>query len=1331
MSANNTNRSWLIGCQKSEICHLFSVLCLLFSVFCLCVAAVQIMAAGTSRAKLSSAEKEPAASAGRDQERLARVKQKYVPGEIIVKLKDSQSSGTIDARYSILDTRRESRNENQESRIVTRDKIILLRLQTEYGLYSETSPVFKGIHKFVARRSSHGSRVTSDGSRIPPALHSSNAELSRFYLLRTAEDVQSTCAQLKMDPEVEYAQPNYIYHSCADPNDPEFPDQYAHQLIQMSDAWDISTGSHDIVVAVLDTGVDVNHPDLKDNIWINEDEIPDNGVDDDENGYIDDINGWNFEDDSNEVIPEESFWDISGHGTQVSGVIAAVGNNGEGVSGINWHCSIMVLRLSLEITSAEVATALDYAAANGARVLNMSFGSDEFGPDGDPIVKTAIDNAFAQGVLLSASAGNDDTTKPNYPAAYYNVMAVASTNGEDIKTGHSSFGPWVDITAPGTDIVTTDLDGEYIATAGTSFSSPYVAAVGALILAHRPELTHVEVRAILENTTDPVYYGNIDPNLGYIGTGRVNAYEALLAADQRHPLGEIVEPRQEQIFASDGNDIPIVLFVHGDSYQLEYRGYEETDWVLLSEGSSPTDPNGFVHLSFANPGAGVFKLRLSVTTDGSTHLDRKIFGLEFASSQAPWPIPEEAEDPEDIPDEMYLGSPLCLDVDGDGRNEIVQASISWGEDFRPEGIITIWKEDGTPLPGWPKALGVSERDSITASGLAVGDIDGDGDYEIVVVDDYNVIATALHVETGEVVDGDWPVEVGSYWYAYIIGSPILADLDGDGDSEIIVALDKESRESDGLYAIQGDGTFLWQRRYTSKGPMSVADFDGDGDVEIALCGYGPGISRIYTFILDHNGQQIKRWRGGSNKGTVIADLDADGEFELVFCTEDSVMAVHIDGSTVWKTMVGEMLGESGALSVGDIDNDGFSEVYVSSYVEADGFAFTLVHAFDHQGVELSDAGFPKTVMGDASYSPPLIGDIDGDGQKELVVSATGAPIMAWEHDGSVTPGFPMLGLSTDFYSSPVLEDLDKDGDIEMIVNGDDYQFHVIDLPGSYDPEMIDWGMARHDPQNSGWASKVPLLNPIDAPDEIRPGERLELTLSAYSPTNASLDFFVGNLPEGAYFDSEALTVFWKPAVDQTFHTYTFSFLVTDGIRQVSRSVSVTVAPDAIYHANMDTDPGWQLDEGWAWGVPTGQGSWNGDPNEGHTGENIIGYELDGDYDDNLTDTRYATTGAINCEEYENIRLSFRRWLGVESPYDYADVQVSNDGSNWVDLWTVGYSHLSDESWQFVEYAVPSSVAAGQPTVYFRWGIGPTDDSVTYPGWNIDDVQVTGDRIQGN
>jgi subtilisin family serine protease len=1265
--------------------------------------AMIILAAGTLRAERASGAKEAGAQEAGDSRPVSKPEPTYVPGEIIVKLTDGQPGAP-----GLLSLPGVAQREGA-----------LMRLQAVYGLSDET-PLFKGVRAWSNRQETmdEGRHRSGSSSVIP------RPSSSRLYLFKTDRDVPSVCRELRDDPDVEYAQPNYIYERCANPNDPEFADQYAHQLIQMSDAWDISTGSRDIVVAVLDTGVDVNHPDLKDNIWINEDEIPNNDIDDDNNGFVDDVSGWNFQDDSNDVIPEFGWSGYEGHGTMVAGVIAGVGNNGIGVSGVNWTSSIMALRLSISMTTAEVAAGLDYATANGAHVINMSFGGADTGPEGDQAVKAAIDNAYAQGILLVASAGNADTSEPLYPAAYYNVMAVSSTNGEDIKTGHSSFGHWVDIAAPGTDIVTTDLDNEYIATAGTSFSGPYVAAVGALLLAHDPNLTHVETRAILENTTDPVYYGDVNPDQGYVGTGRVNAYSALLESGRRHPLGEIVEPMAQQIFASDGNDIPITAFVHGDSYELAYSGYEMDDWTLLSDGSDPIDPNGFVHLSLANPGVGVFDLRLTVTTDGYTHTDRKLFGIEYGVEQEPWPMPEMPEDLMELPDEMYTGSPFCLDIDGDGRNEIVQASMTW-TDFWPEDTITIWEEDGTPLEGWPRSLG-----SLAASGMAVGDIDGDGDYEIVVVDDWSVMATALHAETGEVVEGDWPIDVGDFWYAYIVGSPILADLDGDGDSEIIIGHDAESADTDGLFAIQGDGTFLWQRRYTTEGPMSVADFDGDGNVEIALCGYGPGITRVYTFILDNNGQQIKRWRGGSKRGTAIGDLDGDGEQELVFCTEDSVTAVHIDGKTVWTARVRnpDPFDGDGGLSIGDIDSDGFSEVYVSSHVEADGFAFTLVHAFDHEGNELSDAGFPKTVMGDPHNCSPLIGDIDGDGDRELLIASAGTGVIAWEADGSTTPGFPMLDLSTDFGCTPAIEDLDRDGDLEMIVNGYDYQFHVIDLPGKHDPGALDWTMARRDPQNSGWAAPAPSLNPIEVPVEIEPGQRLEFQLTTTNPTDRPIQLTVGNLPEGAHYDPNTQTVIWKPTADQAPDIHTFSFLVTDGIRQHSQSASIAVLQSAIYWADMNTDPNWLLDEGWAWGAPAGAGSWNGDPNSAYTGENVIGYELEGDYDDNMAETRYATTGAINCQGYRNVRLSFRRWLGVESPYDHADIQVSNDGINWIDLWTTGYSHVSDNAWQNVDYAVPSSVADDQPTVFFRWGIGPTDESVTYPGWNIDNVQVTGDPI---
>jgi hypothetical protein len=542
-----------------------------------------------------------------------------------------------------------------------------------------------------------------------------------------------------------------------------------------------------------------------------------------------------------------------------------------------------------------------------------------------------------------------------------------------------------------------------------------------------------------------------------------------------------------------------------------------------------------------------------------------------------------------------------------------------------------------------------------------------------------------------------------------------------------VALDAESRQTDGLYAIRGDGTFLWQRRYTSNGPIAVADINRDGKPEICLSGYGPGLDRVYTFILDRQGQQMARWRGGSDKGAVVADLDGDGTFELIFCTDEDVEAVRPDGSTVWKAKVPLPFDTKGGLCVGDADGDGFNEVYVSTYVEADGFIYTQVYGFDYKGKPLTAAGFPKTIMGDPTRCIPLMADIDGDGAKELIVGSAYEPLTAWEADGSVTPGFPALNLNPDFEITPAVADLDQDGDLELLLAADDYRFHVVDLPGAYAAGKIDWGVARHDPQNSGWTAPVARLDPIAAPAEIKPGQRLQVQLTATNPANLPLHWSVGNLPEGAYYDAASHTLFWKPAADQVFGTYTLSFLVTDGIRQHSRSLAVAVVPDALYAASMDADPGWTLDPGWAWGTPTGQGSWNGDPNVGHTGTHVLGYALEGDYANDLAETHYATVGPLDCRGYRNVRLSFWRWLGIEAPYDFACVQVSSDGRNWTNLWTTGVSHISDDAWQFVEYAVPAAVADGQPGVYFRWGLGPTDDSIACPGWNLDDVQVTGDR----
>ncbi|MHC4229810.1 MAG: S8 family serine peptidase, partial [Planctomycetota bacterium] len=227
--------------------------------FWVAMAVVAVIAAGILRAGPSSDGEDISAATDQASNRLAGPKPTYVPGEVIVKLRDGQTNGTGLLSLSG----------------ATGHEAALLRLQADYGLSSE-GPVFSGAHQRLKPQAQTPGKIgiLSSSRQRATAGRSTDTGLPAFYLLRTDRDVPRVCTELQGDPAVEYAQPNYIYERCGDPNDPEFADQYAHQLIQMSEAWDISTGSRDIVVAVLDTGVDVNHPDLKDNIWVNEDEIP-------------------------------------------------------------------------------------------------------------------------------------------------------------------------------------------------------------------------------------------------------------------------------------------------------------------------------------------------------------------------------------------------------------------------------------------------------------------------------------------------------------------------------------------------------------------------------------------------------------------------------------------------------------------------------------------------------------------------------------------------------------------------------------------------------------------------------------------------------------------------------------------------------------------------------------------------------------------------------------------------------------------------------------------------------------------------------------------------
>ena len=359
-------------------------------------------------------------------------------------------------------------------------------------------------------------------------------------------DVVSAVKMMQSDPNVEYVEPNYIYKITANPNDPYFGLLWglnntgqnvngtvgkAGADIDAVQAWDKTTGTPNVIVAVIDSGVLTSHPDLAANIWVNPGEIPGNGIDDDLNGFIDDVNGWDF------VFNDSTPDDENGHGTHVAGTIAAVGNNKIGVTGVSWNAKIMVLRASDKDgfgTAAAEINSIMYASSKGAHVINCSWG----GPGFSQSLKDAIDASPAVVVCASGNGGNDsigdnNDSIPHYPSGYSsaNIIAVAATDQGDELAYFSNYGPTtVDVAAPGVNILSTWNDGDYQYLQGTSMSTPHVSGLAALLWGYSGSsasqnrlLAAGDIISRIRSTVDPL------PSLsGLIASGgRINADKAL------------------------------------------------------------------------------------------------------------------------------------------------------------------------------------------------------------------------------------------------------------------------------------------------------------------------------------------------------------------------------------------------------------------------------------------------------------------------------------------------------------------------------------------------------------------------------------------------------------------------------------------------------------------------------------------------------------------------------------------------------------------------------------------------------------------------------------
>lgn len=537
--------------------------------------------------------------------------------------------------------------------------------------------------------------------------HLLNGKLARLSL-RNGANVEQAIKMISKHPAVKYAEPNYIVRAIGVPDDPSFVDLWGlHNTGQSGGlagadidavlAWNTSTGDRNVVVGVIDTGVDYNHPDLQANMWVNPGEIAGNGIDDDGNGVIDDIHGYNANANTGDPM------DGNGHGTHVSGTIGAKGNNGVGVVGVNWDVSIIgcqFLDASGSGTTAAAIACIDYMTnlklnhGVDVKATNNSWGGGGF----SQALKDSIDSAGDAGILFLAAAGNDaydNDVTPSYPASYDSdaIMAIASTDRNDNMSGFSQWGlTSVDMGAPGSAILSTVPGGSYDTYSGTSMATPHVTGAAALVWSLNPDLSAEEMKELLMASGD----SNASlTGLTVAGT-RLNVASALDQANPAPGYRFTASPALQEVEA-------------GSAVSYDFSLGSVAGWngnVALTVDVSPS-LNG-VSLSSASVGAGD-DFTVDIVTeanaawgdyvitvtgdDGATVKTKSVALAVYPQGLSDFPYSNNS--PVDIPDNNAVGISSTINVADDiavfGLAANVDISHTWIGDL----IVTLTSPNGT------------------------------------------------------------------------------------------------------------------------------------------------------------------------------------------------------------------------------------------------------------------------------------------------------------------------------------------------------------------------------------------------------------------------------------------------------------------------------------------------------------------------------------------------------------------------------------------------------------------------------------------------------------
>jgi len=918
----------------------------------------------------------------------------------------------------------------------------------------------------------------------PPPAAATGTGLGRIYKWTFAADtaVLEALSVFQRAEGIEYVHLNHRKALAAEPNDPQYDQQWAHRIILSELAWEVQRGTASVVIAVIDTGIDLDHEDLAAAVWRDPSET-ENGRDDDGDGYVDDVRGWDFSDNDND--PEDDGPAATrGHGTHTAGIAAAVTDNATGVAGMSWGCRIMPLKIFPNAYADVSARAMVYAADHGAQIINCSYGAPQF----SPLEAEAVAYARSTGALVIAAAGNSGQERVDYPAAYTGVMAVGATGPDDTLAPTSNYGSQLSLCAPGSSILSTWPDNSYAPLSGTSTAAPLVSGLAALVLSGAPELTPEEVQARLLGSA--VNIDGLNPGFeGKLGAGRVNALGALLSEGyleiSHYELVDLDGDGDGQLDAGETAAFSVTL--RNDSWKSA-TGVSVTltssspDLTILDATrpfpdiapyTSADCEIPFVILASAN---NRLNIRIEIDADIASDEGANQQQLELIMNNprhlfAGWPYRLDSGT-------FLFASPVLADLDPSDGDAV--DIILCDNEFSVRAV----RLNGSLLPGWPVTVG-DPGGMISLSTPAVGDVNGDGQLEIVGAGFYDELPgkpglVTVFSAAGELASG-WPRRLDGP----LRGAPVLADLDNDGQLDVLAASEDQL-----LWAWRGSAEVihpfpinLGLRPFAS---LAVADLTGDSCPEIIVAGISqqPGIpSQVVMLAAD--GSLLSGWPqdlpADPLASPIIADLDGGGDLELIASctaeeTETASASFHL---FVWKAN-GQLLSGwpiQGAAqlysspAVGDVNGDGRLEIAAATL---DG----RIWLWDSQGQSLP--GFPHHISG-AVLAPLITVDVTGDGIAEILCGTEDGLLHAIEGDGWPTTGWP-IDLGGTVLAAPTAGTLNSHGATGLFATGRDGAVWGWALRGSFDSAGVHWAKCRNDLRNSGclpWQAELPQTSGCD------------------------------------------------------------------------------------------------------------------------------------------------------------------------------------------------------------------------------------------------------------